>query len=48
MRMAGRMGSDRITYKNLKVVFVDKENNTMLIKGAIPGKRGDVIEITAR
>ncbi len=48
MRMAGRMGSDRITYKNLKVVFVDTENNTMLIKGAIPGKRGDVIEITAR
>ncbi|MCX6755571.1 MAG: 50S ribosomal protein L3 [Candidatus Nomurabacteria bacterium] len=48
MRMAGRMGSDRITYKNLKVVFVDKENNVMLIKGAIPGKRGSLVEITAR
>ncbi|MCE9585539.1 50S ribosomal protein L3 [Candidatus Nomurabacteria bacterium] len=48
MRMAGRMGSDRITYKNLKVVYVDKENNVMLIKGALPGKRGTLIEIVSR
>ena len=47
MRMAGRMGSDRITQKNLKVVFVDKENNTMLIKGAFTGKRGTLVEIIA-
>lgn len=48
MRMAGRMGSDRITQKNLEVVFVDKENNTMLIKGAITGKRGTLVEIISR
>ena len=48
MRMAGRMGSDRITQKNLKVVFVDKENNIMLIKGAVAGKRGTLVEIVAR
>ena len=48
MRMAGRMGSDRITQKNLKVVFVDKENNFLLIKGAITGKRGSLVEIVAR
>ena len=48
MRMAGRMGSDRITQKNLKVIFVDKENNTMLIKGAISGKRGTLVEIVSR
>lgn len=48
MRMAGRMGSDRITQKNLKVIFVDKENNLMLIKGAIPGKRGSLVEIISR
>jgi large subunit ribosomal protein L3 len=48
MRMAGRMGSDRITQKNLKVVMVDKENNLMLIKGAISGKRGTLVEIVAR
>lgn len=48
MRMAGRMGSDRITQKNLKVVLVDKENNLMLIKGAIAGKRGTLVEIINR
>jgi large subunit ribosomal protein L3 len=45
VRMAGRMGSDRITVKNLKVLGVDKENNKILISGAIPGKRGTLIEI---
>ena len=48
MRMAGRMGGDRITQKNLKVVFVDKENNIMLVKGAIAGKRGTLVEIVSR
>ena len=48
MRMAGRMGSDRITYKNLKVVMVDKENNLMLIKGALPGRHGSLVEIISR
>jgi len=45
MRMAGRMGSDRITQKNLKVVLVDGENNLMFIKGAVPGVRGSLVEI---
>ena len=48
MRMAGRMGSDRITQKNLQVVFVDKENNLMLIKGSLAGRRGSLVEIVSR
>jgi large subunit ribosomal protein L3 len=48
MRMAGRMGGDRITQKNLQVVFVDKENNLILIKGAIAGRRGTLVEIVSR
>ena len=48
MRMGGRMGSDRITQKNLQVVFIDKENNLMLIKGAIAGRRRSLVEITQR
>ena len=48
MRMAGRMGSDRIFQKNLQVVFIDKENNLMLIKGAIAGRRGTLVEIISR
>jgi large subunit ribosomal protein L3 len=45
MRMGGRMGGDRITVKNLEIIGVDKENNHLIIKGAIPGRRGSLIEI---
>ncbi len=45
MRMAGRMGSDRTTVRNLKIVQIDKENNTVAISGAIPGRRGTLVEI---
>jgi len=45
MRMAGRMGSDRITVQNLKVLKIDADTNTMLISGAIPGKPGTLVEI---
>lgn len=48
MRMAGRMGSDRITQKNIEIVALDKENNVMLIKGALPGRRGTLLEIIAK
>jgi len=45
VRMAGRMGSDRVSVKNLQVVRIDKENNQILIKGALPGRRGTLLEI---
>ncbi len=45
MRMAGRMGSDRITVKNLKVAHVDPEENILYVAGAIPGRRGTLVEI---
>lgn len=48
MRMAGRMGGDLTTQKNLKVILVDKENNLILIKGAIAGKRGSLVEMVGR
>lgn len=43
MRMAGRMGGDMVTVKNLKVVKVDSENNKMYISGALPGRRGTLL-----
>ena len=42
-RMSGRMGSDRITTQNLTVHKVDSENGILLIKGAIPGRKGGVV-----
>ena len=44
-KMAGRMGGDRITLKNAKIAKVDAENNILAIKGAVPGRRGTLIEI---
>jgi len=45
MRMAGRTGGDRITVKNLKVLGVDKDNNQLIVSGAIPGRRGTLVEV---
>lgn len=45
MRMAGRMGGDRITVKNLRVLQVDVATNTILISGAVPGRPGTLVEI---
>ncbi|NGP06057.1 50S ribosomal protein L3 [Rhodococcus sp. 14C212] len=42
-RMSGRMGSDRITTQNLSVHKVDAENGLLLIKGAIPGRKGGIV-----
>lgn len=46
-RMAGRMGTDRVTVKNLTVVDTDPETNTIFIKGAVPGRPGTLVEIKA-
>ncbi len=46
-RMPGRMGTDRISVKNLKVMKVDGEKNLLAVKGAIPGHRGTLLEIRA-
>lgn len=45
MRMGGRMGGDRITVKNLRILQVDLESNTLVISGAIPGRPGTLVEI---
>ena len=47
MRMAGRMGSDRVTVKNLEVMTIDTEKNIIGIKGAVPGSRGSLVTILA-
>lgn len=46
-KMPGRMGYDRVTVKNLDIVKIDKENNLLVVKGAVPGRRGTLLEIRA-
>ncbi len=45
IRMAGRMGNDRLTVQNLRVQGVDLEKGLLLIKGAVPGNKGGVVLI---
>ncbi len=44
-RMAGRMGGEAITVKNLRVVQVNPTENILLISGAIPGRKGSLVEV---
>jgi len=44
-RMAGQMGSERVTQRGLQVVEVDAEKNLLLVRGAVPGAVGGVVEI---
>src|SRR4051812_21687256 len=52
VRMAGHMGMDRVTTRNHPLVKIDKDNNLLLIKGALPGPNGGLLfvrkSITAR
>jgi len=45
MRMAGRMGSDRTTVRNLLVLQVLPETNELVLAGAVPGRRGTLVEV---
>ncbi len=44
-RMAGRMGSDRVSLKNLEVIQIDKKSNQLLVKGAVAGRKGTLVEV---
>jgi large subunit ribosomal protein L3 len=46
-RMAGRMGYQRFTARNLKVVEIDVENNLILVRGAVPGAVNTILRVTA-
>ncbi len=46
-RMAGRMGNDRVSVKNLKVVAIDAEKNLLFVQGAVPGAPGALVEISS-
>jgi len=43
--MAGQMGNERVFVKNLRVIRVDTGNNTLLIRGAVPGKNGGLVRV---
>lgn len=42
-RMAGRMGGERVTIENLRIVKIDKEKNLMVVEGSVPGPKGGYV-----
>lgn len=44
-RMAGRMGGDRVTVRNMKILLVDMEHNVIGVEGAVPGKNNSFVKI---
>ena len=47
MKMAGRMGGDRVTVTNLKVLAVDAAAGEIIVSGAVPGRRGTLLEVVS-
>jgi large subunit ribosomal protein L3 len=47
IRMAGRMGNDRVTVENLRVLHIDLPAGEIIISGAVPGSRGSLVEVIA-
>ncbi len=44
-KMAGRMGNKKVTKQNLKIVDIDKENNLLILKGSVPGRKNSIVYI---
>ena len=42
-KMAGRMGSKKVTKQNLKILDIDLDNNLLIVKGSVPGKKNSLI-----
>ncbi|MFH1706460.1 MAG: 50S ribosomal protein L3 [Planctomycetota bacterium] len=47
-KMPGHMGCDRVTIRNLDVITIDPEKNLICVRGAVPGSRGALLEITPK
>lgn len=45
-KMAGHMGAERVTVKNLTIAAIDQEKKIVFLKGAVPGARGTIVEIS--
>jgi large subunit ribosomal protein L3 len=46
MRMSGHMGSERVTTRNLRILGIDKDENLLVVEGAVPGPRDGYVVIT--
>ena len=48
MRMAGQMGNKTVTIKNSEILFINPEENILVLKGSLPGKKNSVLKIQTK
>lgn len=46
-KMAGRLGGSQVTVKQLPIININSEQNLLIIKGSVPGKPGNLLQITS-
>jgi large subunit ribosomal protein L3 len=46
LKMAGRMGNEKVTVRNLRIIKVDVENNVLIVRGAVPGAKNGLVRIS--
>ena len=44
--MPGRMGGEKVTVQNLKIINLNQDEGLLLVKGALPGKNGTILKVT--
>jgi large subunit ribosomal protein L3 len=47
-KMSGRLGGEKVTLKNLEVVYVSSEDNVLVLKGSVPGKKNSILKIQSQ
>ena len=47
-KMPGRMGHDKVTVKNLEIAYIDKDNNLLGVKGAVPGPKNGIVTVEGK
>jgi large subunit ribosomal protein L3 len=47
-KMSGRLGGEKVTLKNLEVIYVSSEDNVLVLKGSVPGKKNSILKIQSQ
>ena len=47
-KMSGRLGGEKVTLKNLEVIYVSSEDNVLVLKGSVPGKKNNILKIQSQ
>ena len=47
-KMSGQLGGEKVTLKNLEVIYISSEDNVLVLKGSVPGKKNNILKIQSQ